>query len=290
MPRRAFLVALTALICLFALPCSAQEVIKRKRKAVDLVWAEHKTKRFHLQYEQVITGDFVHRVGQELEDILDQYIKIFKATPKEPFKVQFLNNQNTFEQVGGDPSHPGFYSPGDKVLVLLQRPYYDLIPTVYHEAFHQYLHFYVGDGVEVPVWYNEGMAMYFEGMQRDEKTKAKDLDPRLIDKRKIRMVQDALFTRTHVPIEKLIDLSHTDFHEKDKESLHYHQSFAVAYFLMESSRSKLALDFAKTLKETKSAEEANAKLFGKERKNLKKVEAVWKGFVAKLEVESPASK
>ena len=88
-----------------------------------------------------------------------------------------------------------------------------------------------------------------------------------------------------IPLEKLIDATHEQFDEKDKEDLYYHQSFSVMYFFMQNTKGKAALKFAETLRETKDVKAADATLFGKDRKNLKKMENLWKGYTLKLEVK-----
>lgn len=275
------------LVVTVACPLPAQEVIKGTRKKIKIDWAKHSSEHYTFRYESVIPAETIHKVAAELEDILKQYEKLFGYRHGKKFRVKFLDSLNTYEQEGGDPSHPGYYLPSKRYLVLRQMPTYRLIPTVYHEAFHQYLHAYVGDGVEIPIWYNEGMAMYYEGMQRDN-NKAQTLNPKKIDKRKIRMVKEAIRTRSHIPLPKLIDATHEQFHEKDTEDLHYHESFSVMYFFMHNTRGKAAIKFAKTLKETKDPEAAHATLFGKGRKRLKKMEALWKSFTLKLDLELAA--
>ena len=261
-----------------------QDVLKRRREKIQIDWAEHETKNYRIQHEKVIPSATVERIGRELEDILEQYVRLFRTKPESRFEVEFLDSLNTYEQSGGDPSHPGMYHPGDRVLLLRQMPFSDLVPTVYHEAFHQYIHLYVGDGVEIPIWFNEGMAMHFEGMQRDKRRKDQRLDPQQIDFRKARMVKDAIFTRAHIPLATLVDATYEQFHDKDKEALYYHQSFSVVYFLMKASGGRLPVKFMDTLRDTKDLEAANAVLFGKERKNLEKIEAQWKTFLAGLKI------
>jgi hypothetical protein len=200
-----------------------------------------------------------------------------------------MDSENTYEQVGGNPRMSGFYNPGSGYLVIKQLPFYELVPVVYHEAFHQYLHAFVGD-VRIPIWFNEGMAVYFEGMQRDEKSKTRGLNPNLIKRGKIRMVKDAVNTRTQIPLETLLKVTHEEFHDKENESLYYSQSFAVMYYFMQLSRGKAAINYMKELKKTGDPEAANAKLFGKKMKNLKKIESHWKGYIRKLDTRLTGSK
>jgi len=267
----------------FAPLLSAQEELSKKREQIKIDWGQYETKNYSFDFEKVIPLSTVKTLGQELEDILEQYVRLFGEKPEKKLKVKFLDSGNTYEQEGGDPSHPGHYNPASRCLVIKQMAFLDLIPTVYHEAFHQYLAMYTGFSPGIPVWFNEGTASYFEQMQREKGTKK--LNPRLIDKRKLRMVKDALATRTEIPLEKLIDANHQEFHEKDKEGLYYTQSFAVIYFLMQSNAGKPVTSFMKELKGGNGVDAANSKLFGPDRKNLKKVERQFKEYTAKLPLE-----
>ena len=268
---------------------TAQEKIGKARAKIKIVWAELNTKNYKIEYEAAIPAQTAHKIGLELEDILVQYQTLFRFKPSKKMLVRFMDSLNTYEQVGGNPRMAGFYNPGSGYLVIKQMPFYDLVPTVYHEAFHQYLHAYVGD-VQIPIWFNEGMAVYFEGMQRDEKSKTNALNPKLIKRGKIRMVKDAINTRTQIPLETLLKVTHEEFHDKENEALYYSQSFAVMFYFMQLSRGKAALNYMKELKKTGDSEAANTKLFGKKMKNLKKIESHWKGYIRKLDTRQVATK
>ena len=268
---------------------SAQERIGKARGKIKITWSELNTKNYKIEYEAAIPVQTAQKIGGELEDILVQYQALFRFKPSKKMLVRFMDSENTYEQVGGDPRMAGFYNPGSRYLVIKQMPFYELVPVVYHEAFHQYLHSFVGD-VRIPIWFNEGMAVYFEGMQRDEKSKTKGLSPKLIKRGKIRMVKDAINTRTQIPLETLLKVTHEEFHDKENESLYYSQSFAVMFYFMQLSRGKAALNYMKELKKSGDSEAANAKLFGKKMKNLKKIEAGWKSYIRKLDTRQVASK
>lgn len=301
MTRYLLLVLSLLLPVTLASPAAAQVVGKKKVVKLDIDLSEHKTKHYLIEYESVIPKSTVEKIGKELEDILEQYVRLFRAKPKEPLHVLFMDSQNTFEQVGGKPSVAGFYSRGPveieagkkrraaRYLFIRQAPFYELVSTTYHEAFHQYLDMYVGFKAETPIWFDEGMASYFEEMQRDPGGgKNRKLNPKRIDKRKLRMVKSAVTTRTHIPLEKLIDARYEEFHDKsDKstEALYYGQSFSVICFFMEKTEGRAIVAFMKTLKnKPKEPEAAHAKLFGKDRKNVKKVEAMWKDYLRRVKL------
>ena len=99
------------------------------------------------------------------------------------------------------------------------------------------------------------------------------------------MLSDAVQTRDSIPLAQLIDASHKEFHGKDRESLYYTQSFAIAYYIMQVMKPKAALKYMVVLKKTQDVEKANAKLFGKERKGLPKVEKHWKNYMLTVEIK-----
>ena len=103
-------------------------------------------------------------------------------------------------------------------------------------------------------------------------------------------MKDAINTRTQIPLETLLKVTHEEFHDKENESLYYSQSFAVMFYFMQLSRGKAALNYMKELKKSGDSEAANTKLFGKKMKNPKKIEAGWKSYIRKLDTRQVASK
>jgi len=281
---RSWLLLLASAAILFGWsPALAQEVIGRGGKAkIKLEWEKLETKNYVISYEKGIPRETIARVGKELEDILVEYRKLFPFKIKGRFQAQILDNQNTFNQVGGDLRHPGFYSPRNRTLVLLQKEFYSLVPTAYHEAFHQYIDAFMSHEASIPTRFNEGMATYYEGMQRDEHTRQKKLNSKKIRVSKIRMVQAKIRTRQALPVDKLIDATYEEFHDREKEDLYYHQSFALVYYFMQTTKGKGPKAFMKELQKTKDAEKALEKLVGKKRKGLKKIAAHFKSFTQKV--------
>lgn len=281
--KRCSVLVLAVLATFSRRACSQEEIGKRATEKIAIEWAQFDAANYTVQYESVIPVGTVKQVADGLEEALVQYIAVFKHKPDDKFKVKFLDSLNTYEQEGGDPSHPGFYNPGSGFLVLRQLPFYDLMPTAYHEAFHQYLQDYIGRDVAIPIWFNEGLAVYFEGIQKDKVSKR--LDYKKIDNRRLLRLKEALFTRSAIPLEKLIDATPAQFHEKEKEELHYSQSFAFAYFLMQAMGGKQVFQYAAELKKTKDPKKAEEKIFGKARKSLKKMEQTWKQYTLNVKIE-----
>jgi hypothetical protein len=279
---RAWLLSLAALLAVPA-AAPAQEEVGAKKRKIAIDWGKLDTKNYAIEYEKVIPISTVRQVGDELERILAQYILVFRYKPAEKLKVKFLDSPNTYEQEGGKPSAAGHFSPGTGYLYLKQAPFHNLVETTYHEACHQYLQFFIGKGAEVPMWFTEGMAEYFEGIQANSGDKK--LDHRRVDNRKLRMIQEKIATRSTIPLEKLIGASDSEFYSKDdphKEGLNYAQSFSLIYFFMQGMGGKPVFQYANELKKSPAA--ANEKIFGKDLKNLKSIEAKWKAYVAQVKI------
>lgn len=283
---RVRLACLALFLSLPALSPAQEEVGKREAKKIVIEWARHeKSPNYVIEHEKVIPAATVKKVADALEDVLAQYVLVFRFKPKEKLKVKFLDSRNTYHQEGGRPGAAGHFSPGDEYLVIQQFPFFELFPIVYHEALHQYLHFYVGRGVEIPIWFNEGLASYYEEIQVNRATKK--VDYKLISNRKLRITKDKILTRSAIPLATLFEAKYDDFHDKEdggKEGLCYDQSFAVIYFFMQGMGGKPVFQFAEELKQTKDPALAYEKILGKERKNLKAIEERWKQYIAQVKI------
>jgi hypothetical protein len=101
------------------------------------------------------------------------------------------------------------------------------------------------------------------------------------------MIKDAVGTRTAIALGELIDATAEVFHAKERESLFYTQSFSVIYYFMKVAKPTSVLQYMSTLKKTGDVEKANEKLFGKARKNLERVEGLWKKYMLECEIVEP---
>ncbi|MBL9086676.1 MAG: DUF1570 domain-containing protein [Planctomycetia bacterium] len=111
-----------------------------------------------------------------LEEALTQYrvrVRPLKAGPKRLYRVYLFSGKAGFERYRGDSSlfggkgmenAAGIYSPMLKQLLIWNLESRDeMIVTIRHEGFHQYLDRLLPDP---PVWFDEGLAVYYEGMKR----------------------------------------------------------------------------------------------------------------------------
>jgi hypothetical protein len=126
----------------------------------------------------------------------------------------------------------GLWMPDRKELVI--SPNYignrkvsnaEMLPTVYHEAFHQYL-FYALDYVTSPMWFNEGHAMLFETCKIDRTRKmvaVRENDRRM-------RVLESLIKNSQLKLEEVMLLSPNEFYQEDTLEQNYAVSWALVYF------------------------------------------------------------
>ncbi|MCC6672366.1 MAG: DUF1570 domain-containing protein [Planctomycetes bacterium] len=106
--------------------------------------------------------------GRELENALRLYSFDLERLPpnSERFRVYLFSGEQGYKAyldgvIGKVPIHTaGLYSPALKQLLIWNLPRReDMLRTVRHEGFHQYLDRLMADA---PRWFNEGMAEYYE--------------------------------------------------------------------------------------------------------------------------------
>ena len=102
-----------------------------------------------------------------------------------------------------------------------------LVGTVYHEAFHQYLHYAFGGQVPA-VWFNEGHAVFFEGAEIREGRVTFDEVPRYA------AMTHKMVVENRLDISSAIRLSYRDLYEESTSlvrSENYARCWVLVYFL-----------------------------------------------------------
>jgi hypothetical protein len=112
-------------------------------------------------------------------------------------------------------------SPSDWGSVRLQREL--LVNVVFHESFHQYI-FYATGEIHTPIWFNEGNATFFEGI---EFKAGKKFD--LLPTHRYRQVSD-MAKGGMPPVEKFLKMSHDEFVGGNRLN-NYAMVWALVYFL-----------------------------------------------------------
>ena len=131
----------------------------------------------------------------------------------------------------------GFWMPDKKELVIRPAEWGDdatkgqqILGTVYHEAFHQYI-FYALDRVEASPWFNEGHAEFFEASALS--THRLDVAETPANDR----ILDTLIEAGDINFKDLLHMAYSQFYANDQKILHAHYAtaWALIYFLRKAA-------------------------------------------------------
>lgn len=203
---------------------------------------DYKTSNYHVSSD--IDLDTCRKVGLALEDALADFRSSVGSTVAAPpearqqYRVFLFSGRAGFDAYTADANSligrlpdqvAGLYSPVLKQLLIWNLPSRDeMMRTVRHEGFHQYL-----DRVQPdpPVWLNEGLAVYYETSKR--------VDGSL----KTNLVRDdhvqALMGHPLVPMADFVRISRKDFYGNFRQS--YPQAWLVVHLLRHGTPKQQAL-------------------------------------------------
>ena len=191
---------------------------------------------------------FVTKLSKQLELVRKKvYVPNFKPRNKKiPLNpVRIFRTQREYHQFGGPGGSAGYFSPSKGELVLYQEfedksssaSEDDCRAVMFHEGFHQYIHFAVGD-VSPHSWFNEGHGDYFAGLKIfGSKTKTKVFDWR------VKALKTWLRDADLVPTRTLVRMPQSEYYSN--AGLKYSQGWALIYYMREISKNK---DHKKALK------------------------------------------
>jgi tetratricopeptide (TPR) repeat protein len=213
------------------------------------LWTKsYEAKTEHYSVRSDISQALCFRAAQLLERFYAKYNAHLKRVTgaRKRFRVQLFSGQAGYHEfcedlLGGRPEHTaGVYIPLLKQLVIWNLPEADqMLHTVVHEGFHQYL-----DQVAptAPVWFNEGMAEYFES--------SKLVDGQWKDGVVNGQHVALLASARPIPLREFTRIARADFYGEDVMR-NYAQAWAFVHFLQHSGKGRTEL-LARFLKELSS--------------------------------------
>jgi hypothetical protein len=160
------------------------------------------------------------------------HVRSLKPEPRRLYRVYLFSGRASFQSYvedavtfgGTTPEQvAGLYSPVLKQLLIWNLPDRDeMMKTVRHEGFHQYLDRVLPDP---PVWFNEGLAVYFEDLKRvDGVLQAAAVRPDFLR---------ILAGKPLVPMAEFVRIRPADFYRTSPHS--YAQGWLVAHLLRQGT-------------------------------------------------------
>ncbi len=260
--------------------------------------------------EYATKPEFAKRAGEEMEQIMALYKQVLptqKAIP--PCRIKLFDREDDFQYYSGAYGAAAYWSPGQEEIVAYRfegdklkvdskeeftiaedkNPEDVTFKILYHEGFHQYMHFSMGRdrGVYVPSWVNEGLGDYFFGGDWSKDRRKFSIG---LNDWRLKKIHEAVKKGEHVGLDKIFRYEQMQYYTN--ASLCYAEGWAINYFFQQSevARKKgyhlIPQRMIQELKTSGNWEKATDKVFAGV--DLKKMEEEWKEFVLALPVPKEA--
>lgn len=274
-------------------------------------WSVHRTKNFHIEYST--DEAFAKRLGDELE--LIQGVYRIAAPTKNVIPmcvVKAFGSEEEFIAYSGAYGAAAYWSPMQEEIVCYKFPGGELetdtkekrvikdrkaadnvtFKIIYHEGFHQYMHYVMGKErmVYIPSWINEGIGDYFFGGEVSVESGKKRFKIGMNDWRQ-ETIYNAVKENKHVPLRQIFDYEQSDYYSN--AGLCYAEGWAICHFLL-NSKNKAYARFPSLLIDELRKEDDFRKATATVKKALgldyDKMEEEWKAYVLETMVppEKPA--
>jgi len=216
-------------------PAAWREARKNKLRGVK-GWAALDTANYLIVYNKEVKRPLLKKVARHIEAIRRDVYEVLFPPAKEIKAISVVRvckDRQEYLRYGAPAGSAGYWSPGDEELVFYQDKSNkkDSLRVLYHEAFHQYIHYAVGD-VAPHSWFNEGHGDYFAGH---------DYVGRKFQPKPFRwrtgIIANALAQKTYVPLDKFLKYTQGEYYANP--GLCYAQGWSLVYFLREVERRKI---------------------------------------------------
>ncbi len=197
-------------------------------------WKAEDTENYLVVYN---TKDqpLVRKIVRDIELIRAEYEVLFP--PAQPIEavstVRICENRDEYYEYGGPRGSAGYWNYRDEELVLYdatkrekgeQTDKTDTFIVLYHEAFHQFIHYSAGE-LAPHSWYNEGTGDFFSGaVVKNGRVRRIGPSPW-----RVNTIKKAVVESKHVPWEKIIRFEQKDYYANP--GLCYAQGWSMIYFL-----------------------------------------------------------
>ncbi|MHC4201750.1 MAG: DUF1570 domain-containing protein, partial [Planctomycetota bacterium] len=269
-------------------PTHTREAVDKNREAFKKECGARATEIESNHYYVLTTTGAVHarKVAARMDGIFREYQRrlVFKEKITEKFVVKVYGSQSEYLAQGGPPGSAAYFHQMKRELVGFKQRTEDLLfRSLYHEGMHQFLMFYVPNP---PIWFNEGLAKYFENAKYMRGARSSSALQYRVGKKDTLLSMSAKRAATQgrlVPLRKLTGMSKREFYNPVSRHLNYSQAWALTHFMIEGGNpllKKLWKDYFFALRDGATQEEANKKTFGK--LNPRLLESLFKKYVMRL--------
>ncbi|MCU0865586.1 MAG: hypothetical protein MUC36_17510 [Planctomycetes bacterium] len=241
---------------------------KKARSAMASGWKALDTENYLIVHHSKNEA-LIKRIGRDIEAMRLLYIELFP--PKGPVDklsvVRVCRTKDEYHQYGGPPNSGGFWHPGNEELVFYDYSYTmktldddvrkrydkakvkltddDSLLVLYHEAFHQYIHYAIGE-FSPHDWFNEGYGDFFSGaVVGDSSGKVMRIEP---SPWRIHVVKDMCeFGIGFIPLKEILEAERAVFYNPARAGHFYAGAWSFVYFLKNSKEAAAHPQWSKLL-------------------------------------------
>lgn len=192
-----------------------------------------------------------------------------KITERLPFYI--FSNADDYYDAGGMPRSAGVYT-GDRLMAISGKAYPSRWRILQHEGFHQFAHRVIGG--RLPVWVNEGMAVYFE----EAIFTGDNIVTGIVPAWRLRELQSMIRIGGHKPLLDMMSMPHLQWNH-EFTSANYMQAWSMVHFLVHGQNGNLLPRFEAFIRDVNikalTWEKAWQKNFGTD---IHAFEKAWKEF------------
>jgi hypothetical protein len=289
-------------------PTRSARAVQLNRGARCADWNLLRTKNYDIEY--ATTPEFAKKLGDEMEQIMGLYRMVIPTQKAiERCRIKVFDTKEDFQyygmQIGVGSGAAAYWSPGQEEVVCYRftdkkvtldseeemtiaeesDPEEVTFKIIYHEGFHQYMHFTMGmgRGVYVPSWLNEGMGDYFFGGEWNKQKTRFTIGP---NDWRVKTITEAVKANKHVPLKQIFRYTKNQYYAN--AGLCYAEGWSINYFFLTSEVGKkkgynqIPNRMFQELKQSGDFMKATDKVFAGI--DLAKMEEEWKEFVNALPV------
>jgi hypothetical protein len=241
---------------------------KQARAAMASGWKALDTENYLIVHHSK-NESLIKRIGRDIEAMRLLYLELFP--PKGPVDklsvVRVCRTKDEYHQYGGPPNSGGFWHPGNEELVFYDYSYTmktldddvrkrmdkakvkltddDSLLVLYHEAFHQYIHYAIGE-FSPHDWFNEGYGDFFSGaVVGDQSGKVLRVEP---SPWRIHVVKDMCeYGIGYIPLKEILEAERAAFYNPARARFFYAGAWSFVYFLKNSKEAAAHPQWSKLL-------------------------------------------
>ena len=232
---------------------SAVELRKKARSEMARGWKAYDTPNYLIVHHSK-NDALIKRIGRDIEAMRSLYMELFP--PKGPIDklsiVRVCRTKEEYSQYGGPAGSGGYWHPGNEELVFYDYSYTmktlddderkamgkrkltddDSLLVLYHEAFHQYIFYAVGEFAPHD-WFNEGYGDYFSGTDIGKSSgKVQGVEP---SPWRIHLAKDMCeYGEGFVPLKEILNAERAVFYNRARIAFFYAGAWSFLYFLKQS--------------------------------------------------------